>query len=763
MAYFEFPHTRSYDGDLGFIIKRLEELTDAYNNFFDYNTIKFHDPIIWTITEDYPANNIVYDELTQTFYIAKKAVPAGIDISNNDYWLFLTPFKTDTELNINSINPVANKPVTAKFNLVTADINSLNNRLAEEIATRNDGDQYLLGKINANTGAIGNETASRISADSTINARIDEILDGASVDPDAELLDIRVGFDGLTYSSAGDSVRGNIGEIVDDMGDHTRNILPYYKKVSDVRDATVIYDNGTISVSGTPSVTGGRGIHLCDFTLPAGSYYFSVNNFPASATGIYIQKGEGDIIRNGAGALTLVETTDVYIGINLDTVSYNASFTIQLETGSSATDWIAPLTAKDTIARAGITAMGSDISAVNDNIDAVKSDLVNAGWRHANLFDKDNVLSGYIKQDNGAFVSSDSFSATDYIYIKGIKKLESARMFSTCFYDSTKTFISFADPVQSQATCLTVNVPENAYYMRCSCNNIFLDQAKIGESNIILNTELAYNKIFIDNLIKDKYTIVSAAGYGAYVSILDALIETDGDIYVYDGNFDIVSEFKSRFDNNFFINGYDRTAAGKFALGLWVDNRKIIFNPNTNVSFDLSDFDVSYASDNDRRFCLFNMGTNAEIHGLRATCYNNWYAIHDDVTEAEIPLRFTNKIIDCVIDSYDTANVNVIGGGCGAYSETVIDNCWLDNHVDSNTTRTLRYHNTWQAAAQPKITVSCTYVNGRMYFGYYGASTKLGYVIVNNCSMANTIELLPVDDSSQLNLKILEYCNTIRT
>ena len=50
MSYFEFPQTRNYDGDLGWIIKRVEELTDAYNNFFDLNKITFHDPINWSIT-----------------------------------------------------------------------------------------------------------------------------------------------------------------------------------------------------------------------------------------------------------------------------------------------------------------------------------------------------------------------------------------------------------------------------------------------------------------------------------------------------------------------------------------------------------------------------------------------------------------------------------------------------------------------------------------------------------------------------------------
>lgn len=97
MAYFEFPHTRSYDGDLGWVIKKIIELTDRYNDFFEYNQITFADPLQWDITKQYPPYQIVFDYDQGYSYISKRPVPAGVTITNPDYWCLVGPLIVDAE------------------------------------------------------------------------------------------------------------------------------------------------------------------------------------------------------------------------------------------------------------------------------------------------------------------------------------------------------------------------------------------------------------------------------------------------------------------------------------------------------------------------------------------------------------------------------------------------------------------------------------------------------------------------------------------
>lgn len=62
MAYFEFPHTRTYEGDLGYIIKKLEEVsktTEYLLDEFSKIVILTEDYIQQMIDEAIAANNLI--------------------------------------------------------------------------------------------------------------------------------------------------------------------------------------------------------------------------------------------------------------------------------------------------------------------------------------------------------------------------------------------------------------------------------------------------------------------------------------------------------------------------------------------------------------------------------------------------------------------------------------------------------------------------------------------------------------------------------
>ena len=387
MSYFEFPHTRSYDGDLGFIIKKLDELNERYNNFFEYNTIKFHDPINWTISEDYIANYIVYDTVSEAFYIAKQAVPAGIDITNTDYWVLITPFKTDVEFSVSSINPIANKPVTQRFSLLESDINDLNTELQAEISTRTSYDALLSARIDTNAQAIAAESSARSSADTAINARIDEIIEGASVDPDAELLDIRVGYNAQTYAAAGDAVRGQVQDIYNNMSETSNNLICGVIQSAGIESDAKIYVGPlfTSSMVIVPVESGEK------YTFYVGSYsivggYFS--SFPKAGDTAY------NTTRIVSSDMTLTAPIDGFFAVRVPAgVPYDQ---VWINKGKILKDYNPPIIARDTKARSDVAALSADYDYSLSNSD---------NFNIVNAFDV-GTYSGYI--NNSGTISANA-------------------------------------------------------------------------------------------------------------------------------------------------------------------------------------------------------------------------------------------------------------------------------------------------------------------------------------------------------------------
>lgn len=146
MSFFEFPNTRTYDKDLGWLIKRVIELNETLKNFVVLNTIKYADPIQWDIATQYPTNTIVIDGNTGIAYISAQPVPSGVSINNTDFWskIFDLSMIIGT-INSNLTDHDDGGNITATFNSSIGDWLLWNDTLYRVIAPITIGTAYAVG------------------------------------------------------------------------------------------------------------------------------------------------------------------------------------------------------------------------------------------------------------------------------------------------------------------------------------------------------------------------------------------------------------------------------------------------------------------------------------------------------------------------------------------------------------------------------------------------------------------------------------------
>lgn len=237
-----YPYSDIHELNLDWILKTVKGLEGEMNEFTAANKIKYGGA--WDISKQYEAWTVV--SASDGAYISKVPIPAGIAIDNEEYWVSMGLYTVDQVLNTESGNPIANAPVATKFNDIEEDLedmgltlSSVESGLEEETSARIAADN----EFNVN---LTDEIAARTEADTTLSERIDSIiaLPDGSTTADAELVDIRTSFDGVTYSSAGDAVRAQAEQLND-------AILDYFSS-EDIKYAARTYGK-YINSSGTLS------------------------------------------------------------------------------------------------------------------------------------------------------------------------------------------------------------------------------------------------------------------------------------------------------------------------------------------------------------------------------------------------------------------------------------------------------------------------------------------------------------------------------
>ena len=230
----QFPYSDFHEMNLDWILKEVKRIAAEMHGFEAANSVNYAG--IWNITQQYTAWSIVLDQNTSNMMIALQPVPVGIAITNSDYWLLVAPFKVDVDFSNTSYNAIANKTVKDKFDSVDNSIEGLDSALSTE---RGRIDQLTtdlsnetaarIAADNTLTSGLASESEARISAVNTLTGRIDSLahLEEGSTTGDAELIDGRTGYNGITYNSIGDAIRSQVADLHDEAEYICANNLLY--------------------------------------------------------------------------------------------------------------------------------------------------------------------------------------------------------------------------------------------------------------------------------------------------------------------------------------------------------------------------------------------------------------------------------------------------------------------------------------------------------------------------------------------------------
>lgn len=337
-------------------------------------------------------------------------------------------------------------------------------------------DNSINKEISDRKSAIATEKAERQTEIAVERNRITNLatLPGGSTTGDAELIDARVGYDGFTYPSAGDSVRNQTGEI-NYILNNELNTINLFNEAT-ISKNTVISSTGEV-VSNTQYITS-------DFIrISKGSYWFTRNEecYP-HYFGLFNKEDKSFWKRIDVSNLpgnVMTAESDCYIRVMFAKAKLKSFMIVR---GTEEPIKYLPY---------GVNLDGKKI--LNNTIRKEKTDFIKSS---SNLINHNTIKKGYSINANGVIVENTSYSITDKIYLKPSTNYTFVNVQRICYFDEDDNFISMNEPVKYLPTNVTtIKTPIGISYAIILIKNT-LGKYQLNEGDKLLEYEKHY--ILID-------------------------------------------------------------------------------------------------------------------------------------------------------------------------------------------------------------------------------------------------------------------------
>lgn len=430
----------------------------------------------------------------------------------------------------------------------------------------------------------------------------------------------------------------------------------------------------------------------------------------------------------------------------------------------------------------------SQVNSLKEDLGDLEKGIGVYEYISPNMFNKDTVTLNKTINGNGDIVDdpNNKYCASDYVDVSGHNSIVLG-FYNVGKWNTLNTYIVAFDGEKNVIgkrglTETLYSVPTNAKYIRVAFNSAYIDYAMIVDGGFQVDKYYPYDH-YIDYLKGINELINTAVPNVYYVGknrtdksfsavVTEAVKYKNSIVYVDDGEYDIETEFKAIYGDNFFSN-FERSGRRGLYLGNGI---KIIMSSNTIIKFH-------YSGDNanvKELFSPFNFAPYSEysskdyeingfeLRGGIIDVKNARYCSHDDPSSFDKP--YINKYINVQMKLDNTENTvwgahNCIGAGLGKFGEFNVESCIFETVGSKDTTASISIHNTSQPNAKSFISIRDNYLygNNTIRLLYYGTSQLKTKAIVCGNSVSRQIELKPnTSDSTIENIELVAWNNEIR-